>query len=167
MTLRRHMYDENNIFKMTPSPILRLQDVTGWIGGAAGFSGGRPRDAACEGDTRLEQVWAFMRSTEMISCLSPPGWWRSFFAPLPTSLPGLAYGAAKGFCWLPLISGSVWLLLQEPMNKHSLEIHITVNKLQSVNLHFSSMFCIEPKVVHVGAEKIITLYFRRLYVISA
>jgi hypothetical protein len=29
----------------------------------------------------------------------------------------------------------------------------TVNKLQRLNLHFSSMFCIERKVVHVGAEK--------------
>ncbi len=35
----------------------------------------------------------------------------------------------------------------------------TVNKLRSLNLHFSSMLCIERKVVHVGAEKIITLYF--------
>ncbi len=39
----------------------------------------------------------------------------------------------------------------------------TVNKLRSLNLHFSSMFCIERKVVHVGAEKIITLY---LYQVS-
>ncbi len=39
----------------------------------------------------------------------------------------------------------------------------TVNKLRSLNLHFSSMFCIERKVVHVGAEKIIPLY---LYQVS-
>jgi hypothetical protein len=34
----------------------------------------------------------------------------------------------------------------------------TVNKQQSLNLRFSGMFCIESKMVHVGAEKIITLY---------
>ncbi len=39
----------------------------------------------------------------------------------------------------------------------------TINKLRSLNLHFSSMFCIERKVVHVGEEKIITLY---LYQVS-
>jgi hypothetical protein len=39
----------------------------------------------------------------------------------------------------------------------------TVNKLRSLNLLLSSMFCIESKVVHVGAEKIITLY---LYQVS-
>ncbi len=40
----------------------------------------------------------------------------------------------------------------------------TVNKLRSLNLHFSSMFCIERKVVHVRAEKIITLYFYQVSV---
>jgi hypothetical protein len=35
----------------------------------------------------------------------------------------------------------------------------TVNKQRSLNLLFSSMFCIERKIVHVGAEKIITLYY--------
>jgi hypothetical protein len=40
----------------------------------------------------------------------------------------------------------------------------TVNKLRSLNLHFSSMFCIERKVVHVGAEKISTLYFYQVSV---
>jgi hypothetical protein len=39
----------------------------------------------------------------------------------------------------------------------------TVNKLRSLNLHFSNMLCIERKVVHSGAEKIITLY---LYQVS-
>jgi hypothetical protein len=34
----------------------------------------------------------------------------------------------------------------------------TVNKQHSLNLRFSSMFCIESKTVHVGAEKIITVY---------
>jgi hypothetical protein len=34
----------------------------------------------------------------------------------------------------------------------------TVNKLQSLNLHFSCMFHIERKIVHVGTEKIVTLY---------
>jgi hypothetical protein len=36
-------------------------------------------------------------------------------------------------------------------------------KLRSLNLHFSSRLCIERKVVHVGAEKIIPLY---LYQVS-
>jgi hypothetical protein len=40
----------------------------------------------------------------------------------------------------------------------------TVSKLQSLNLHFSSMFFIERKVVHVGEEKIITLYFYQVSV---
>jgi hypothetical protein len=31
--------------------------------------------------------------------------------------------------------------------------HYTVNKQQNLNLRFSSMFCIESKIVHVGAEK--------------
>ncbi len=35
----------------------------------------------------------------------------------------------------------------------------TVNKQRSLNLLFSSMFCTERKIVHVGAEKIITLYY--------
>jgi hypothetical protein len=35
----------------------------------------------------------------------------------------------------------------------------TVYKQRSLNLLFSSMFCIERKIVHVGAEKIITLYY--------
>ncbi len=39
----------------------------------------------------------------------------------------------------------------------------TVSKLRSLNLHFSSMFCLERKVVHVGTEKIITL---NLYQVS-
>ena len=52
--------------------------------------------------------------------------------------------------------------------KFSLEVAesatwLTVNKLRSVTLHFSSMFCIKHKVVHVGSEKIITLY---LYQVS-
>jgi hypothetical protein len=55
---------------------------------------------------------------------------------------------------------------QLPATIHHLQpaliIHLhnsyTVNKLQSLNLHFSSMFCIESKIVHVGAETIITLY---------
>jgi hypothetical protein len=33
----------------------------------------------------------------------------------------------------------------------------TVNKQRSLNLRFFSMFSIESKIVHVGAEKIITL----------
>ncbi len=33
----------------------------------------------------------------------------------------------------------------------------TVNKLQSLNLLFSCIFCIERKIVHVGTEKIVTL----------
>jgi hypothetical protein len=37
-----------------------------------------------------------------------------------------------------------------------IEYKCTVNKLGSVNLHLSRMFCIERKVVHVGEEKIIT-----------
>jgi hypothetical protein len=40
----------------------------------------------------------------------------------------------------------------------------TVNKLRSLNLHFSSMFSIERKIVHVGVEKIITLYLWQVYV---
>ncbi len=40
----------------------------------------------------------------------------------------------------------------------------TVNKLRSLNLHFSSMFCIESKVVHVGAEKNSTLYLYKVSV---
>ncbi len=35
---------------------------------------------------------------------------------------------------------------------------ITVNKLQSLNLLFLCMFRIERKIVHVGTEKIVTLY---------
>jgi hypothetical protein len=42
-------------------------------------------------------------------------------------------------------------------------LNCTVIKLRGLNLHFSSMFCIECKVVHVGAEKIVTLY---LYQVS-
>ncbi len=40
----------------------------------------------------------------------------------------------------------------------------TVNKLRSLNLHFSSMFCIESKVVPVGTEKIITLHLYQVFV---
>jgi hypothetical protein len=43
-------------------------------------------------------------------------------------------------------------ICSNPWNSH------TVNKLRSLNLHFSCMFRIESKIVHVGAEKIITLY---------
>jgi hypothetical protein len=35
---------------------------------------------------------------------------------------------------------------------------ITVNKLGSINLLFNSIFCIECKIIHIGAEKIITQY---------
>jgi hypothetical protein len=35
----------------------------------------------------------------------------------------------------------------------------TVNKLlRNINSLFSSMFCVESKIVHVGTEKIVTLY---------
>jgi len=34
----------------------------------------------------------------------------------------------------------------------------TVYNLRSLNLHFFCVFRIESKIVHVGAEKIITLY---------
>jgi hypothetical protein len=42
--------------------------------------------------------------------------------------------------------------------------HNTVNKQQSLNLRFSSMFCIESKIVHVRAENIIMLYEWKVYV---
>jgi len=38
----------------------------------------------------------------------------------------------------------------------------TVNKLRSGNLLFSRMFCIERKIVHVGAEESINLYFKQV-----
>ncbi len=40
----------------------------------------------------------------------------------------------------------------------------TVNKLRVLNLHISSMFCIERKVVHVGTEKIVPLYLNQISV---
>jgi hypothetical protein len=39
-----------------------------------------------------------------------------------------------------------------------LRLIYTVNKLRSLNLLFSCMFRIENKIVHVGMEKIDTLY---------
>jgi|688.fasta_scaffold480331_1 hypothetical protein len=38
----------------------------------------------------------------------------------------------------------------------------TVNKLRSINLLLSCKFCIERKIVHVGAEEIIMLYFKQV-----
>jgi hypothetical protein len=40
----------------------------------------------------------------------------------------------------------------------------TVKKLRSLNLLFSCLFHIGHKSVHVGAEKIITLYYTQIYV---
>ncbi len=40
----------------------------------------------------------------------------------------------------------------------------TVNKQRSLDLIFSCIFCIESKIVHDGAEKIITLYYLQVYI---
>jgi hypothetical protein len=57
----------------------------------------------------------------------------------------------------PNITFSVCEIADESTEFGILKIH-TVNKLLSINLLFYSMFWIESKVVHVGAEKIITLW---------
>ncbi len=44
------------------------------------------------------------------------------------------------------------------------DIICTVKKLLSLNLLFSCVFCIGRKTVHVGAEKIVTLYQEQVYV---
>jgi hypothetical protein len=46
----------------------------------------------------------------------------------------------------------------------SSSVSYTIDKQWSLNLRFSSMFRIERKIVHVGAEKIITLYYWQVYV---
>jgi hypothetical protein len=72
-------------------PSLRLHEVIGWTVGEAGFLGGQPREAASAGETGPEPVWAFCRSTEMISCL-------------------LAHLDGEGFCPLGhhLVRAGIW-----------------------------------------------------------
>jgi hypothetical protein len=60
---------------------------------------GWPQETDSAGDTRLRPVWAFKPSTEMTSYLWPT-WTVNVLAPLKTTRYELAYGAARGFCWL-------------------------------------------------------------------
>ncbi len=76
-------------------------------------------------------------------------------------MPGLIPTALKGS---KILSSTIHVKKLIQKQKRTSQIFIlnlkarTVTKLRSINLLFSSMFCIESKIVHVGAEKIITLY---------
>jgi hypothetical protein len=65
--------------------------------------------------------------------------------------------ATKLYCTL-LSYAAPYLSYAAPYLCYAAPYLRTVNKLRSINLPYSSMFCIESKIVHVGAEKIITLY---------
>ncbi len=68
----RHLnYKNYDTILHTGPPSLRLHKGAGWVVGvAASWEGGREKQPFA-GDTGLEPVWAFGRSTEMTSCLWP------------------------------------------------------------------------------------------------
>jgi hypothetical protein len=62
-------------------------------------------------------------------------------------------------CWLLGYTEMPRYCLSRSRRDDGKDLFYTVNKLRSLNLHFSSMFCIERKVVHVGAEKILRFIY--------